>query len=223
MTHELVIEPLGLAVDIEEGQTVLDAALRNGIYLPHVCGHGLCSSCKVEVLEGEVDHGESSPFALMDFEREEGKALACCCRAQSDIVIEADIDEDPDALCIPVRDFAGTVESLQDLTHDIKGVFIRLDGDGMEFQPGQYVNLSLPGIDGPRAYSIANRPADPTLVELHVRLVPGGQGSTYIHETLVEGDKLPFSGPYGQLFCASRPPNRSCSSPAAPACRARRR
>jgi hypothetical protein len=49
------------------------------------------------VRDGEVDHGEASPFALMDFEREEGKALACCATLQSDVVIEAEIDEEPDA------------------------------------------------------------------------------------------------------------------------------
>jgi phenol hydroxylase P5 protein len=52
--------------------------LRAGIYLPHACCHGLCATCKVQVTDGEVDHGEASTFALMDFEREEGKCLACC-------------------------------------------------------------------------------------------------------------------------------------------------
>lgn len=200
MAYELIIEPTGQSVEIEEGQTVLDAALRAGIYLPHVCGHGLCSHCKVEVLEGDVDHGASSPFALMEFEREEGKALACCCTAQSDIVIEADIDEDPDAQCIPVRDFTGTIKKLEDLTHDIKGVHIDLDGEGMAFQPGQYINLKIPGTDGPRAYSIANEPSQPNRVELHIRKVEGGQASTYVHEKLKEGDEVNFAGPYGQFF-----------------------
>src|SRR3546814_8056536 len=76
MTYELTIEPLGASVPIEEGQTILDAALRAGIYLPHACGHGLCATCKVHVVNGEVDHGDASSFALMDFERDEGKTLA---------------------------------------------------------------------------------------------------------------------------------------------------
>ena len=44
---------------------------------------------EVQVTDGEVDHGEASTFALMDFEREEGKCLACCARLESDTVIEA--------------------------------------------------------------------------------------------------------------------------------------
>src|SRR5574343_1568191 len=105
MSHELTIEPLGQTIAIEEGQTILDAALRAGIYLPHACCHGLCATCKVQVSDGEIEHGEASSFALMDFERDEGKCLACCATVQGDVVIEAEIDEDPDAENLPVRDF----------------------------------------------------------------------------------------------------------------------
>lgn len=122
MSHQLTIEPLGATVDVEPGQTMLDAALRAGIYLPHACGHGLCGSCKVQVLCGEVDLGAANPFALMDFERDEGKALACCATLQADTTIEADIDEDPDARVIPVRDFAAEVERIEDLTPTIRAI-----------------------------------------------------------------------------------------------------
>ncbi|MFX8466460.1 2Fe-2S iron-sulfur cluster-binding protein, partial [Acinetobacter baumannii] len=84
-----------------------DAALRSGLYIPHACGHGLCGTCKVEVTSGEVDHGDASPFALMDVERDEGRCLACCAIPQSDLIIEADIDEDPDGRSIPLKDFKG--------------------------------------------------------------------------------------------------------------------
>jgi phenol hydroxylase P5 protein len=102
MSYQLTIEPLGQSIEVEEDQTILDACLRAGIWLPHACCHGLCATCKVQVQEGEIEHGDASPFALMDFEREEGKTLACCARLQSDVVIEADIDEEPDAEVIPV-------------------------------------------------------------------------------------------------------------------------
>ena len=55
MACKLEIEPTGDMVDVQEGQTLLDAALRQGVYLPHACNHGLCGTCKVEVLEGEAD------------------------------------------------------------------------------------------------------------------------------------------------------------------------
>ena len=77
MSYQLTLEPLGATIEVEEGQTILDAALRQGIYIPHACGHGLCGTCKVSVEDGDVDHGAANPFALMDFERDAGKTLAC--------------------------------------------------------------------------------------------------------------------------------------------------
>lgn len=206
MSYRLTVEPLGKTIDIEDGQTILDACLRAGVWLPHVCGHGLCSSCKVDVADGEVDHGNASPFALMDFERQEGKALACCAKAQSDLVIEAEIDVDPDQKCLPVKDFRGRLARITDLTPDIKGLWIELPGEGLEFQAGQYVNLTLPGIDGPRAYSLAGAPSARNLIELHIRLVPGGKASGYVHETLKEGCEITFAGPYGQFFVRKSAP-----------------
>ena len=97
MSTTMFIEPLRQSVEVAAGQTLLDAALRAGVYIPHACLHGLCGTCKVQVIEGEVDLGDASPFALMDFERDEGKCLACVATATSDLVIEAEIDEEPDA------------------------------------------------------------------------------------------------------------------------------
>ena len=158
MSYQLTIEPLGTTIDVEEGQTLLDAALRQGIYLPHACGHGLCGTCKVQVCDGEVDHGAANPFALMDFERDDGKTLACCATLQADTTIEADIDEEPDARVIPVRDFAATVSRVEDLTPTIKAIHLQLD-KAIDFQAGQYVQVEIPGV-GSRAFSIANQPAD---------------------------------------------------------------
>lgn len=200
MAYELTILPLGTTIEIEEGQTILDAALRAGIYLPHACCHSLCATCKIDVTEGEVDHGEASSFALMDFERTEGKCLACCARPQSDLVIEAEIEEDPDALNLPVKDFAGAVSRIESLSPTIKGIWIRLDDPAsFVFQAGQYVNLDLPGGIGTRAFSVASAPGAAE-VELNVRVVPGGRGTAYIHETMKAGDRITFSGPYGRFF-----------------------
>lgn len=200
MSHTLTIEPTGDTVAVEEGQTILDACLRQGIWLPHACGHGLCGTCKVEVAEGDIDHGDASAFALMDFERDGGKTLACTATLLSDAVIEADLDDEPDAKRIPVRDFTGTVAELVDLTHDVKGVVIDLPGDGIAFQAGQYINLSVPGVEGPRAFSLAGPPSRLNRIDLHVRLVPGGRATSWIHQDLAVGDTVRFSGPYGRFF-----------------------
>jgi len=202
MAYQLTIEPLGATIEVNTGQTLLDAALRQGIYIPHACGHGLCGTCKVLVCEGEVDHGYANPFALMDFERDEGKTLACCATLHCDTTIEADIDEEPDAEIIPVRDFETTVTRIENLTPSIKGIFLKL-AQPIHFQAGQYVQVTLPGVEGSRPFSIANSPAQVAHsgeIELNVRIVSDGAGTAYLHEKLAVGNKLRISGPYGRFF-----------------------
>ena len=72
-TFTITVEPLGREIECREDQTILDACLRNGVWLLHSCTHGTCATCKCEMLDGDVDHGDASSFALMDFERDEGK------------------------------------------------------------------------------------------------------------------------------------------------------
>ena len=201
MSHELSIEPLGRTIEVEEGQTILDASLRAGIYLPHACGQGYCATCKISVLDGEVDHGNASNFALMDYEREEGKALACCAKLEADTVIEVEIEIDTDSRNLPVRDYQGVVSRIEKLTPTIKGIWIKLDNDEvLDFQAGQYVNLQLPDDLGIRAFSLANPPSTGNEIELNIRLVPGGVCTGWIHSQLKVGDKLRLTGPYGRFF-----------------------
>ena len=152
------------------------------------------------MVDGEVDHGEASTFALMDFEREEGKTLACCARLECDTVIEAEIDEDPDALNLPVEDYTGTVVRLEALTPTVRGIWLKLERP-IRFQAGQYINLEVAALGGQsRAFSLANPPGEADIVELNVRIVPGGQVTTWLHESLKVGDELNLSGPYGRFF-----------------------
>lgn len=208
MTYEVTIEPTGDVIEVEEGQTILDAALRAGVYLPHACGHGLCGTCKIDVLDGDVDHGESSPFALMDMERDEGKCLACCAVPMGDLEVEADIEEDADAQSIPVRDFVAVVSKIEQLTPRIKSIFLAIEDDeSLEFQAGHYINLMLPGMeDRPRAFSIASPPCKDNVIELNIALVEGGDATTWIHNELQVGDELQFSGPYGRFFIRNSAP-----------------
>lgn len=205
MSYQVTIEPTGDVIEVENGQTILQAALRQGVWLPFACGHGTCATCKVQVLEGDVEIGAASPFALMDVEREEGKVLACCATVQSDVTIEADIDVDPDFAGYPVEDFVATVSALVELSPSIKGLHLKLDRP-MTFQAGQYVNLELPGILGSRAFSLANPPNKADEVELHIRLIEGGVATSFIHHQLKVGDQVKLSGPYGQFFVRDSQP-----------------
>jgi phenol hydroxylase P5 protein len=88
------------------------------------------------------------------------------------------------------------------LTPTIKAIWLKLD-QPLHFQAGQYVQLVIPGIEGNRAFSIANSPAQVQAtgeIELNVRLVPGGAGTSWLHQQLKVGDKLQVSGPYGRFL-----------------------
>lgn len=199
-TYTITVEPLGREVECRENQTILDACLRAGVWLPHSCTHGTCATCKVDVLDGDVDHGEASTFALMDFERDEGKTLTCCARPESDVTIEADIDVDEDLEVFPVADFTGTIVELTDIGADTKRLRIELDRE-IGFNAGQYMKVIIPGTDGvDRTWSMANDPTERQVVEFQVRNVPGGVGTDgWLFKNAAVGDTVQLSGPYGRF------------------------
>lgn len=198
--YRVTIQPLAREIECREDQTILDACLRSGIWLPHACTHGTCGTCKADVLDGEVDYGEASQFALMEFERDEGKALLCSAKPLSDVEIEGDVDEEPGVTTYPVRDYVGVVSGIEDCAVDVRKVFIDLDED-MEFNPGQYVLLTVPGANVVRSYSMANTPSMSRRVELHIRRTPNGVASDgWIFNSLSVGDEVDLSGPFGRFF-----------------------
>lgn len=199
-TYTVTVEPLGREIECREDQTILDACLRAGVWVPHSCTHGTCATCKVEVLDGEVDHGASSSFALMDFEREEGRTLTCCAQPRSDVTFEADIDVDEELEVFPVEDYRGTITEIEDLTHDIKRVKVRLDRE-MGFNAGQYMKVIVPGSDGiDRTWSMANDPTETETVEFQIRNVPGGLATDgWLFKNAAVGDEVELSGPYGRF------------------------
>jgi phenol hydroxylase P5 protein len=205
-SYTVTVDPLGRQVSCREDQSVLDACLRAGVWLPHSCTHGTCGTCKADLLEGDVDHGDASGFALMDFERDEGKLLLCQARPRSDLTIEGDVEVDEGLALSSVRDLVGTVVELQDIARDIRLVRIALD-ERLPFAPGQYVSLSVPGQQCTRTYSMANPPVNDGEVELHVRRTDGGLATDgWVFRTMAVGDRVDLSGPYGRfVFRRSRP------------------
>jgi phenol hydroxylase P5 protein len=197
-TYTVRVEPLGTEISCRSDQTVLDACLREGIWLPHACTHGTCGTCKAQVLDGDVDLGDASPYALLDSERDEGCALICVARPRSDVVIEGEVDADEGVEVHPVRDHSGVVETLEEVAPDVRRLVIRLDTP-LGFNPGQYVLLNVPG-GVQRPYSVASTPADATRIELHLKRFPNGLATDgWAFKELAVGDAVSLSGPYGRF------------------------
>ncbi|MDN0075342.1 2Fe-2S iron-sulfur cluster binding domain-containing protein [Crenobacter sp. SG2303] len=205
--HRLTIEPLGQTIDVEEDQTLLAACLRNGVWLPHACGHGLCGICKVQTLDGDLEHGEASPFSLMDFERDEGKCLACCATMMSDMTIEADIEPAPDAQYLPLMDFTASVSRIEDLPPTIKGGSLpsTVPNRCVSSPASTSVNLWIGDETTPRAFSIASAPSAGE-IELNIRHVPIGKVTSYIHGQLAVSEEVRLPGPLGRFFVRKSDP-----------------
>ena len=88
MAPSITLQPGNHTFTAEDGETILEAALKHGHTLPHSCREGACGLCKGNVLQGSVDHGKSLEFALSAAEREAGIVLFCCAKPKSDLVIE---------------------------------------------------------------------------------------------------------------------------------------
>lgn len=188
----------GTEFEVPEGETVLDAALRQGIVLPYSCRTGTCSTCKGRVVSGEVALGEYQEQALPAAERDSGYALLCQARALSDLEVEA--REVTPAEEVEIKQLPCRVVGLSPLTHDVMEMRLQLpQNQKFSYLPGQYVDLLMR--DGRRrSFSIANRPGEDGVLELHVRRVPDGYLTNYVFDGMRERDLLRFQGPLGTFF-----------------------
>lgn len=205
MAYVVRLEPMGLEMDVEEGETVLQAAFRQGIMLMHGCKEGQCSSCKSLLIEGDIDLMRYSTFALPDYEREQDYILLCRTKAYSDLTIELlNYDEEILQFAVPVKTFSGQVASIQTLTADIRLLTVRLgDAEDLRFFAGQYLDVAVPSFGVSRSYSLASTPQHPRDLEFIIKVYPGGEFSGLLENALRPGDKLMLTGPYG--ICCRRP------------------
>ena len=193
-------EPVGVEMDVHEGETVLDAAFRQGISVMHGCKEGQCASCKSVLVEGDIELLKYSTFALSDAERDSDHILLCRTLAYSDITVELlNYDEDLMSRSIAVKTYPGTVVAVEALTHDIRLLSVELEAP-LRFWAGQYVDLTIPGHGVTRAYSMANPPSGGTRLEFIIKLYEGGAFSALLDGTLTPGEAITAKGPFGTCF-----------------------
>jgi propane monooxygenase reductase component len=199
--HTVRLEPVGIEFEVDEDETVLNGAFRQGLMLMHGCKEGQCSACKSFLMDGEVDLERYSTFALPDYEEAEGWTLLCRAHALTDLDVELiNYDEEILQSGIPIRTVRTRVERLEQLTRDIYRLVLRIaDGeDQLRFYPGQYVDIQIPGTDEHRSFSMASLPSDDGRLEFMIKLYPGGHFSGLLADgKLSEGDEVGVRGPYG--------------------------
>jgi len=196
--HFMLARPDNRIVAVREGETLLDAGLREGLALPFECRNGGCGQCKATLEYGEVDYGAYQREALPEAERAAGKVLTCTATALTDVEIEYLPTRTPGGL--PVRAWSATVASLERLSPDVMRVMLQLDpGERIAFYAGQYINVLLE--DGAkRSFSFATAPQASERIELHIRHVAGGRFTGRVFERMRTGERLRFEGPLGSFF-----------------------
>ncbi|WP_216856914.1 NADH:ubiquinone reductase (Na(+)-transporting) subunit F [Acidisoma sp. S159] len=207
--HTVRFEPMGIEMDVQEGETVLDAAFRQGISVMHGCKEGQCASCKSKLVEGDIELLKYSTFALPESERDTDHILLCRTLAFSDITVELlNYDEDLLSRSIAVKEVPAHLVSIISLTRDIRMLTLELSSP-MRFWAGQYVDITIPGSGITRAFSMANAPADHeagggTTMQFIIKMYPNGAFSSRLDPQadsgLKSGDTLMVKGPYGTCF-----------------------
>lgn len=182
---------------LRPGETLLDAGLRDGLALPYECRNGGCGLCLCTMERGTVEHRPYQKTALSDAQLARGLALMCCAVPNGDVVIS--VDGFTGASAVEVPQYQARVVHMEHLADDVMRLRLELPGaERLDFDAGQYIDIVLDNGER-RAFSFANTPQNNALIELHVRLVPGGRFTTHVFEGMQVGDTITFEGPRGQF------------------------
>ena len=173
------------AFEADVGDTLLDAALKHNIDIPHDCRAGSCGTCRVRLVEGEVEGGQAG---------ESGYVLACQCAVRSDILIA--LEDVP-----PVEQVSAYVKSIDFVCDDVVEVTL-VPSRELRYLPGQYCRFRFAGFPD-RAYSPTVPlvgPVDRASMRLHIRRVPGGRVSGALGYEIRPGHKVRITGPFGSAY-----------------------
>ncbi len=197
MSYQISILSSGHHYTAKASDTLLESAIAAGVNLPYGCRNGSCGSCKGDIVSGQVHHGDYAAGALTEAEKAAGKALFCCAYPLSDLTLAC---REIDADVIPPRILPARVERKQQLAPDVMALFLKLpSGEQLKFLAGQYIEVLLK--DGKRrAFSLANAPHANNLLELHLRLIPGGQFTQYVFNEMPDKAILRIEAPFGSFF-----------------------
>jgi CDP-4-dehydro-6-deoxyglucose reductase, E3 len=196
--YQITLAPSGNTFKAAADETILEAALRQGIGLPYGCRNGACGSCKGKLVSGEFNYGAYQERTLRPEEKAAGKALFCVGKACSDLTLE--IKEIGGTGDIQIRTLPCRVEKVEKPAPDVAILSLKLPAqERLQFLAGQYLDILQK--DGTRrSYSMANAPHEDGYIQIHVRHIPGGQFSDHVFNDMRDRAILRFEGPHGSFF-----------------------
>lgn len=189
------------SLHVNGGSSLLTSLASQKIFIPSACGgKATCGLCKVTMVESAGPVLPTEEPYLSAAEMESGVRLACQLKVKHDLKIAI-----PDEF-FNIKQYRTRVEEIKALTHDIKQFRFRLlEPQTIDFKAGQYVQINSKPYDKvtevvSRAYSVSSVPSEKDIIELIIRLVPGGIATTFMHQHVQEGDEITFAGPFGQFY-----------------------
>ena len=187
-----------VSIEARAGEMVLQAAKRNGIALSSDCEVGDCQTCRANLLCGKIEYDEYATVSLTQDEMQAGEMLSCVSAAETDVTVELPYERAaliaPKRFVLKVQETARLGSSVIQLKAQSLGV------KPMEFLPGQYINLNVPGTDQWRSYSMATPPSAGRNLELLVRLLDAGEMSDWLRNRTAVGDMIECNGPFGTFY-----------------------
>jgi NAD(P)H-flavin reductase/ferredoxin len=167
------------------GDLLLDAALTNGIELPHDCRSGYCGTCRVRVVAGRCIADEVGTGHVVH---------ACRTRVISDLHIV--VEKMP-----RVAEASGSVVDIVEIASNVFEVCVEAPR-AMSYLPGQYLSVQFRGYPA-RSYSPTvplDWPSDPDLIRFHVRRLPEGRVSSALGRGIRSGHRVKLTGPFGTAY-----------------------
>ncbi|AZC27450.1 benzoate 1,2-dioxygenase electron transfer component BenC [Pseudomonas sessilinigenes] len=202
MSHQIALnfeDGVTRFITAHAGETVADAAYRQGINIPLDCRDGACGTCKCLAEAGCYELGEDYiEDALSADEVEQGFVLTCQMRALGDCVVRVPASSQ---VCRAAQaTFQARISAVRQLSDSTIALSIKGESlSQLAFLPGQYVNLGVPGSQQTRAYSFSSLQRDGE-VSFLIRNVPGGLMSSFLTGLAKAGDNMTLAGPLGSFY-----------------------
>ncbi|MSQ68371.1 MAG: 2Fe-2S iron-sulfur cluster binding domain-containing protein [Gammaproteobacteria bacterium] len=186
-------------VRVGAGQTILEAGLAQQAPLLSQCRSGSCATCSALLRSGTAAMRAGQPSVLLRHEADAGQRLLCLTEAQGECSF--DLAYDSRAGSRRTQTARAFVDAVAHIAPDAVRLTLELaEGDWLDFLPGQFVQLAVPGSGEQRRYSIASTRAQLPRIELLIRLLPGGAMSDYLRQRAAPDDVITLTGPYGGFF-----------------------
>lgn len=198
MTHRIRLLPSGREFDAEAQESLLEAALRNGVNIPYNCSGGSCGVCKARLISGTVATPRSHDYVFSETEKAQGQVLLCSVSAGSDMTLEVNEIGAPHQ--IPRQQVVTRVARIEHLGDHYVILTLRTPrSQTLQFLAGQHVELRI-GDALTCDAAIASCPCNGMLLQFHLARRVDEPFTMHVFGKLRINDPVQVTGPFGTFM-----------------------